>query len=92
MTAGITEMLIQSHEGFIELLPALPSEWQTGKFTGVKARGGFEVDFEWENQKLIHVNVLSTAGNTCKIKLPIGLKEFATEKGKSYDVLSMLNE
>jgi alpha-L-fucosidase 2 len=46
VTAGITEMLIQSHEEFIELLPALPAEWPTGKFYGVKARGGFEIDFE----------------------------------------------
>jgi len=92
VTAGITEMLIQSHEGFIELLPALPSEWPTGKFYGVRARGGFEVDFEWENEKLTHASVLSTAGKTCKIMLPNGLKEFETETGKSYDVLNLLDE
>jgi alpha-L-fucosidase 2 len=92
VTAGITEMLIQSHEGFIELLPALPSEWPTGKFYGVKARGGFEVDFEWENEKLTRVIVLSTVGNTCRIMLPNGLREFETKKGKSYDVLSKFNE
>lgn len=92
VTAGITEMLIQSHEGFIELLPALPSEWSTGKFKGVKARGGFEVDFAWENEKLTQVNVLSTAGRTCRIMLPDRLIEFATEIGKNYDVLTMLNK
>jgi alpha-L-fucosidase 2 len=58
----------------------------------VKARGGFEVDFEWENEKLTRVIVLSTAGKICKIMLPNGLKEFETDKGKSYDVLSILDE
>jgi alpha-L-fucosidase 2 len=84
VTAGITEMLIQSHEEFIELLPALPAEWPTGKFYGVKARGGFEIDFEWENKKVTRVNILSTAGNRCKILLPDGIKEFETIKGNNY--------
>jgi alpha-L-fucosidase 2 len=92
VTAGITEMLIQSHEDFIELLPALPAEWPSGQFDGVKARGGFEVDFKWENQKLTRVNVLSKAGKKCKILLPDGLKEFETEKGKSYVVINKLDE
>ena len=87
VTAGITEMLIQSHEGYIELLPALPSEWQTGKFYGVKARGGFEIDFEWEDSTLTRVEVLSTAGNTCRILTPGGIIEFETRKGERYDVL-----
>ena len=62
MTAGITEMLIQSHEGYIELLPALPTEWTTGQFDGVCARGGFELDFSWKNNVLTAVGILSTAG------------------------------
>jgi alpha-L-fucosidase 2 len=92
VTAGITEMLIQSHEGFIELLPALPAEWPSGKFYGVKARGGFEVDFEWENEELTRIVVVSTAGKMCKILLPAGYKEFETEKGKSYVVLNNHDE
>jgi alpha-L-fucosidase 2 len=87
VTAGITEMLIQSHEGFIELLPALPAEWQTGKFNGVRARGGFEIDFEWKDKKLTRVELVSIAGKPCKILLPDGLKEFETEAGKRYVVL-----
>lgn len=87
VAAGITEMLIQSHEGFIDLLPALPAEWPSGQFTGVKARGGFELDFAWENNQLTQVRVLSTAGKPCKIMLPGGLKEFETAKGKSYEIL-----
>ncbi len=70
VTAGITEMLVQSHEGIIELLPALPAAWSAGKFEGVCARGAFELSFQWENNKLIHVNILSKAGGICKINLP----------------------
>lgn len=91
VTAGITEMLIQSHEGFIELLPALPAEWPSGKFYGVRARGGFVVDFEWESGKLTWVDITSTAGKICKILLPDGIKELETEIGKSYIVLDERN-
>lgn len=68
MTAGITEMLIQSHEGYIELLPALPSEWADGQFTGVCARGGFEIDFDWKDKVLTSVAILSKSSNPCRIK------------------------
>jgi alpha-L-fucosidase 2 len=87
VTAGITEMLIQSHEGFIELLPALPAEWPNGKFYGVRARGGFEVDFEWEKGSLTWVKITSSVGKVCKILLNDGIKEFETEKEKSFILL-----
>jgi alpha-L-fucosidase 2 len=68
VTAGITEMLIQSHEGIIDLLPALPGEWSYGSFNGVCARGAFELRFSWEDRKLLPVEILSKAGVYCRIK------------------------
>lgn len=67
-TAAITEMLMQSHDGMINLLPALPTEWSTGAFTGVCARGGFELDFQWTNAKIKQVAVRSKAGQVCRIR------------------------
>jgi alpha-L-fucosidase 2 len=61
-------MLIQSHEGMIELLPALPQEWPEGSFEGVCARGGFELSFSWERAELTHLEVLSKSGQSCRIK------------------------
>jgi alpha-L-fucosidase 2 len=67
MTAAISEMLVQSHEGIIELLPALPREWHSGKFNGVIARGAFELDLQWKQSEVESISVLSKAGKTCKI-------------------------
>lgn len=68
VTAGITEMLMQSHEGYIELLPSLPSEWSHGDFSGVCARGGFELHFSWEKNKLSALKLLSKAGSPFRLK------------------------
>jgi alpha-L-fucosidase 2 len=67
VAAGITEMLIQSHEGVIHLLPALPDEWHEGRFRGVCARGGFELNMRWDKQSITEVEVLSKAGKICHI-------------------------
>ena len=67
-TAGIAEMLLQSHAGYIELIPALPTAWPTGIVTGLMARGGFQVDMEWENGILTSAKVLSKLGNDLDIR------------------------
>jgi len=67
VTSGITEMLMQSHEGVIDLLPALPQAWSQGHFEGVCARGAFELDIHWKQNKITRVQVLSKKGLTCRI-------------------------
>jgi alpha-L-fucosidase 2 len=63
ITAGIIEMLLQSQAADIELLPALPAEWPTGRITGLRARGGFEVGIQWRNGKLLSASVKNISGN-----------------------------
>jgi len=90
VTAAISEMLVQSHEGIIELLPALPTEWYSGAFNGVVARGAFELDLEWKDATMKSVSVLSKAGKTCKIatKSPVKVwvngKEIAATQGDGF--------
>jgi alpha-L-fucosidase 2 len=67
VTAGLTEMLVQSHEGVIDLLPALPSVWSQGEFNGVCTRGAFELNMKWKNSKISNVEILSKAGQLCRI-------------------------
>lgn len=69
-TAGIAEMLIQSHDGFIELLPALPDVWKDGEFKGLRVRGNAEVDVKWNNSKVSSVTVKANSKDNFKIMLP----------------------
>ena len=73
-TAGICEMLLQSHDGFLYLLPALPTAWPEGQVSGLKARGGFEVSISWAQGRLVKATVSSTLGGTCRLRSPIPLK------------------
>jgi alpha-L-fucosidase 2 len=68
LSAAIAEMLLQSHDGVIDLLPALPEAWDKGNVKGICARGGFEIDMKWENHIIKKVSILSKLGNPCVIK------------------------
>lgn len=67
-TSGIAEMLLQSHDGAIHLLPALPDEWRNGKVKGLRARGGFSIDMEWDGGRIKSMVVHSMIGGTLRIR------------------------
>lgn len=73
-TAGITEMLLQSHDGVLHILPALPDAWPTGSIAGIKGRGGFEVTIAWREGKLLQATILSMQGGLCRIHTAIPVK------------------
>ncbi len=100
-TAGMTEMLLQSHNGVIRLLPALPDAWVDGVVKGFKARGNFTVDIGWKKGRLTKALIVSGAGGVCRVSAAVPLKlrggnvrrlggntiEFNTVKGATYVIL-----
>jgi len=90
--AGIIEMLLQSHLETIDLLPSLPDALPEGSISGVCARGGFELSFDWKNGELQHIEVLSKAGQTCKLRYKNRSIDLKTEKGKTYKFNSKLKK
>jgi alpha-L-fucosidase 2 len=94
--AGIAEMLLQSHEvdaggtksevRTVELLPALPKAWPTGSIRGLRARGGFEVDIAWQDNKLTRAEIRSHLGHACKLRWGDKSRELATKVGESYSL------
>jgi alpha-L-fucosidase 2 len=85
-TAGVAECLLQSHAGEISLLPALPVSWKEGSVTGLKARGGFEVNMSWKDGKLSACEILSILGNPCIVRYGEKTKAFDIPAGKSIEI------
>ena len=91
ITAGVAEMLLQSHAGEIEFLPALPKAWPNGSIKGLRARGGFEVDLVWKEGKLANATIRSLLGKPCRIRSGGKTVELSTRPGHSYHLDGQLN-
>ncbi|WP_092679107.1 glycoside hydrolase family 95 protein [Hymenobacter arizonensis] len=68
-TAGLAELLVQSHDGVLDLLPALPNAWPAGEVTGLVARGGYVVDLAWDKGKITRVRISSRLGGNCRVRV-----------------------
>ena len=88
-TAGIAEMLMQSYDGFIYLLPALPAVWKDGSVKGLVARGGFEIDIDWKDGKLTQTTIRSKNGGICKLRSNTPLKGKGLSKTREKNVYSL---
>lgn len=82
--AAMAEMLLQSHDGFIELLPALPAAWPEGRVSGLVARGNFVIDMQWQHGRLTDVRIRSRSGGSCKVRYQEQQVQIHTVPGKSY--------
>ncbi|MEO5636346.1 MAG: glycoside hydrolase family 95-like protein, partial [Chitinophagaceae bacterium] len=80
--AGMAEMLLQSHNGEIALLPAMPDAWKEGNVSGLKARGNFEVAISWKNNLLTSAQIIAVTGGPCKIRTAVAV-EIASVNAKS---------
>ena len=73
-TSGLAEMLLQSHAGFVQLLPALPFVWPDGNVTGLMARSGFKIDMQWKSGKIVGGVITSTRGGNCRLRTSVAVK------------------
>ena len=86
VSAGICEMLVQSHDGAVHLLPALPSDWQKGSVSGLRARGGFIVSEQWSGGQVTSATVQSTIGGTLRLRSYVPLRLAKAPKGAQLKV------
>lgn len=87
--AGIAEMLLQSHTGELQILPALPSEWKDGEVKGLRARGGYTVDIKWTDGALEYVRVLPDNDCRCTLRYGSKMKKIKMKKGIPYVLTSI---
>lgn len=92
VSAAVAEMILQSHEGFIHLLPAVPSSWSTGRVIGVRARGGFELDLEWEEGRLKNLRILSVLGKLLVVRYGRDEVRLDTQTGETLVLDGHLNK
>ena len=79
-TSGIAEMLLQSHNGELHLLPALPNAWSVGNIKGLRARGGFEVGISWQDGKLLEAEISTTVGGPCRVRTSLPVRIYLDDQ------------
>jgi alpha-L-fucosidase 2 len=90
VTAAMAEMLLQSHEGVLDLLPALPDSWQEGSVSGLRARGGYEVSLVWRAGHLVSATIHSSTGEPCRVRYAGKLIELKIKRGRNVTLNSDL--